>query len=533
METAVMKKIYTDEYINIFSADDNVYIQTIKKGYPVEQVYNILLQYPHIEVTNLQNAINQIETQSYRTPELIGRIKKRIQIDVSPDGMLATVMFNLTEEELGSGNRAMLIKDIVMALKEKGITYGIQRDILTKELSGNVKYTIAEGTPAMDGTDSIIKMFELTEIKPEAIEGKKIDYYNLSLITAVEADTWLGERIEATAGIEGRTVNGEIIMPVNGTTFPLQYDKTMIYEVCVDNRTILYSKEYGAIHYVDNNISIMNPLIINGDVGFKTGNIVFDGFIIINGTIGDGFYVEATNDIEVNGELGLGNIKGIVSKQGSIYIKGGILSKGDTRLEAKKNIYTKFIENVTIDCGGSAHIGFYSSNSTINAKEVIIDSSKGKIMGGFTKAEIKVVSPVLGSEIGKRTIIEVAGFNKNAIKSELDLLIAKIEELKSEHEQIIKKISFFSSQASLTTVQTKILNNYNDRLLEIRNELKKSGERKNYLEYYINTRGEGEIRVAKKIYPNTSISIKKSTLEISAPMLSPSFVWKNGKIIEL
>ena len=460
-------------------------------------------------------------------------MKSRIQIDVSPDGMLAAVTFNLAEEELNSDNRAKLVKEIVLALKENGITYGIQRDILTKELSGGIKYVIAEGTPVTDGTDSIIKMFELKDIKPEVIEDKKADYYNLSLITVVDANTWLGERIEATDGIEGRTVKGEAVMPRKGINFPLQYDKKTVYEVCVDNRTILYSREYGAVYYAGNDISLMNPLVIDGDVGFKTGNIVFDGFVIINGTICDGFYVEAANDIEVNGELGLGNIKGIVSKEGSIYIKGGILSKGESRLEAKKNIYTRFLENAALDCGGSAHIGFYSSNSIINAKEVIIDSSKGKIMGGYTKAEIRVISPVIGSEIGKRTIVEVTGFNKAVVKSESDALTGRIEELKNEHEQLIRKISFFSLQTDITAIQKKILNNYNDRILEIRNELIEAGERKDYLEYYISARGEGEIRVSKKLNPNTSISIKKNTLEISSPMLSPSFIWKDGKIVEL
>lgn len=71
--------------------------------------------------------------------------------------------------------------------------------------------------------EGAVKIFELIESKSEAIENEKLDYYNLSLITTVDADTWLGERDEATDGIEGRTVKGEIRKGKKGITFPLHF----------------------------------------------------------------------------------------------------------------------------------------------------------------------------------------------------------------------------------------------------------------------------------------------------------------------
>ncbi|GAE90023.1 hypothetical protein JCM21531_3602 [Acetivibrio straminisolvens JCM 21531] len=109
---------------------------------------------------------------------------------------------------------------------------------------------------------------------------------------------------------------------------------------------------------------------------FKTGNIIFDGYVTIKGTVTDGFYVEATKDIEISSPIGIGNVKGIKSREGSIYIKGGISSKGSAQISAKKNIYTKFVDNAKLSCGGIAHIGFYCINSTVEAKEVFIESVK-------------------------------------------------------------------------------------------------------------------------------------------------------------
>lgn len=460
-------------------------------------------------------------------------VKERIVINISLDSMSATAVFNLSEEELDLKNRSNLVRETASNLRDKGIVFGVKRDIFQNKIDSGRLYVIAEGVYPEDGIDSVIKMFELKEIKPEAIENEKINYYNVSLIHTVDADTWLGERLEAKEGIDGTNVMGETVKAKRGITFPLYYDKETVYEVKDDYKTVLYSRVYGAVYYKDKYIALMNPLIIKRDVDFQTGNIIFNGCVIINGTICDGFYVEAENDIEVNGELGLGNIKGIVSKKGSIFVKGGILSKGGTRLEAAKNIYVKFIENVSVNCGEEAHIGFYCSNCTINAKEVIVNFHNGKIIGSNIKALTRVVSPIIGSEIGKRTVIEVACFNKKQINTEVDALTNKIDELKSEYEQVKQRIHNYSIKTNLTAIQDKILNDSKERIAAVRNELKTLTRSMESYKSYLKTRGDGEIYISKIIYPNTSIIMKNKSLEVSVLSYSMTFVSQGGKIIQL
>ena len=459
--------------------------------------------------------------------------KERIDFNISKDDMLASVVYNLTQEELDFSNREKLIKETALKLKEKGVVFGVKSSIFLNKIEPGIQYVIAEGIMPENGRDSVIRMFELMESKPEAIENEKLDYYNLSLITTVDADTWLGERDEATDGIEGRTVKGEIINGKKGITFSLHYDKKTVYEVHENEKTVLYSKVYGAVHYCGKDIALMNPLVIDGDVDFKTGNIIFDGYVIINGTICDGFHVEATNNIEVNGELGLGNVKGIVSKKGSIYVKGGILSKGGTKIEAGKNVYIKFIENVNVNCVGTAHIGFYCSNCIINAKEVVIDSLNGKIRGGGIKALTRVVSPVIGSEIGKRTVIEVTGFNRMAIKGEVDTIDKKINNLKSEYERVKQRINSYSVHSDLTSIQDRILKESKERINVIRDELKKLAEEKESYDCYLKARCDGEIHVTKRIYPNTSIILNGVPLEITSEKYSATFVSQGGRLLQL
>jgi uncharacterized protein (DUF342 family) len=177
-------------------------------------------------------------------------------------------------------------------------------------------------------------------------------------------------------------------------------------------------------------ISVSNYLEIDGDVDYKTGNIIFDGFITINGTVSDGFSVESTKDIEIRSQLGLGNVKHIISKSGSIYIEGGIAGKGKTLIQAGNNVYAKYVENASIKSNASVHIGFYCINSCIEARDIIVDSDAGKIIGGNIKAEVRVISPIIGSNIEKRTIISITGFDRHEMEKELSNLAAALYELK-------------------------------------------------------------------------------------------------------
>jgi uncharacterized protein len=460
-------------------------------------------------------------------------VSERITIEVSHDKMLATIVFNLCEDELVLGNQERLIKETVLLLREKGIVFGVKSEVFLKEIECGKTYIIAEGIAPEAGIDSVVTMLDLMEAKPEVIDTDRIDYYNLSLITTVNADTWLGERLEATEGKDGRTVTGEIIKAKAGIQLPLYYDRKTVYEKLENNKTVLYSREYGAVYYEGRDIALMNPLIIDGDVDFKTGNIIFDGCVIIKGTICDGFYVEATENIEVNGELGLGNIKGITSKKGSIFVKGGILTKGGAKLEAGKNVYVKFVENAVVNCGGTAHIGFYSSNSVINAKEVVVDSADGKIMGGSVKALTRVTSPIIGSETHRRTVIEITGFNRELIKAEMEALNNKINSLKNEYELVKLKIHSYSNRSGLSAIQDRILNDSKERLYTVRNELKQLHDEKDDLDCFLKARGDGEIIVSKRVYPNTAIIMKNKTLVITTAAYAASFVTQGGRIIQV
>lgn len=523
--------IFENEFLRIFIGADGMYVESFKKGFPLDQLLSVLQQHPEIGVTSisvLRNSINAAPVP----PVVFGELKEKMTIEISPNNSSATVTFNLTDTELDKNNRQNLLKELYSVLEQKGIIVGIKTECLNGELHSGVPYLIAEGTPPVDGNDAVMKTYELQEARPEVREDGRVDYYELKLINRVNVGDWLGERIEATEGVPGKSIKGEPIKPVKGKTILFSYDKNSVQEIYNNGRTILYSRFNGAVSYTNGKLSVSNHLEISGDVGLSTGNIKFDGNITIKGSVSDGFSVEATKDIEINSALGLGSVRSIVSTGGSIYIKGGISPKGKAEIKAAKNVFIKFVDNANIICGGIAHIGYYSLNSNITAKEVVMDASNGQIIGGYTKADIKVSAPIIGSDAERKTIVEVLGFNRQAMLEALEGLLHKISELKND-QQRLKQLLNSADTAKMNQYQKKDHNDMNERLYSVRDDIKNlEDERKNIAEY-LKAHGEGEIAITKRVHPNSVLVIKGQTNEITSAILATTFYFQDGEVKQL
>lgn len=523
--------VFQNEFLRIYISGESVYIETFKKGFPLDQLSSILLQHPEIGITSfsiLRNSINSAPVP----PAAFGELKERITLELSPDNLTATAAFNLSKEELDISSRYRLINELHGLLAQNGVIFGITDDNVMGELQGGTPYIVAEGFQPVDGTDAVIRMYQLQDTKPEVREDGRVDYYELKLINRVSVGDWLGERIEATDGIPGKSVKGEPVKPAKGKSLQLAYDRNSVQEIYNNGKTILYSRFNGAVSYSSGKISVSNHLEISGDVGLSTGNIKFDGYLTVKGSVGDGFSVEATKDIEINSPLGLGSIRSIISTGGSIYIKGGISPKGKAEIRAAKNVFIKFVDNANITCGGIAHIGYYSLNSSIQAMEVVLDASNGQIIGGYIKADIRISSPIIGSDIERKTVVEVTGFNRQAMIETLEGLFHKISGLKTE-QQKLKQLISSADTSQMNQFQRKEYNDANERIYFIREDIKNlENERKN-IAGYLKAHGEGEITAAKVIYPNSTLIIKGQIIEIMAATPAATYYSSDGAVKQL
>jgi uncharacterized protein (DUF342 family) len=262
---------------------------------------------------------------------------------------------------------------------------------------------------------------------------------------------------------------------------------------------------------------------VPGDVGYETGNIAFDGYVAIKGTVKDGFSVVAKNDISIQGNMGLGVVDKLVSKEGSIYIKGGIFGKNVSVVEAKKSVFVKYCNACKITAGEDINVGFYALDSNLYAKKVSLDPVHGKVIGGTINAEIQVVAGVIGNKSEKKTYVFVSGFDRIAIKNEFEKLLEKYKVMLTEVNKIKRQIELFEHNISgAEYINNKEYDQYLRKYESILEEIKLLDEYRKRLQQTLETKGEGEVGIFKAAYPETVIEIKNMQKKINS-IVSGSF----------
>lgn len=520
-------QFYKNNFLELITEEDKLYILVSKPGFDIMSFNDIMADFPVIHLTNFINLRKSL-VEASGTLVHIGSLKKQIEVMISGDEMQASIYINLTQQELDL-NRPAMAEEITRALNAAGVVEGID-NVYEKALIAQSEIVIAKGISPVYGEDAKLTYFELSDKKPIVKEDGSVNYYELNLIDNVKTGDWLGERIPPQEGKPGITVTGKLVPGKKGKDYSLKYDRKTIKEYEEGNKTVLRALVDGAVKYDGSKIKIDNHLIIPGDVGYETGNISFDGYVTINGIVKDGFSVTAKYDIAINGKMGIGAIGKIHSQEGSIYIKGGIYGKNTAKIDAKKNVYVKYCNECSITSGEDINIGFYALDSNLNAQKVLLDPKYGKIIGGTVVAEIKVVSGVIGSKYEKKTLINVQGFDRNAIRKEFEELLEKYKEFLQDANAVKRQIEVFEYNLSgAEYANMEEYNKYVTKYEEIIDEIKLLDEARKKLQQTLQTKGEGEIGIFQAAYPETFLEIKKMQKKISS-IVNGSFYAENREL---
>lgn len=513
-------EIYHNDYFTLAGEEDRVYISVYRSGYEMREFNSLLLDMPTIQLhnfTNLKNALD--ESSGLRI--FIGNLKPRVEVLISADEMEAKIKLNITAKEFAE-NKISISSEIISALNKAGVTEGLD-DLFQKPITVQKETPVAKGIKPTDGNDAIIRYFEIQDKKPIVKEDGTVNHYELNLIDNVCKGDWLGEKIPPIDGKPGKTVTGKLLPARRGIDLKLKYDRKTVEEFEEDGKTVLRAAIDGAVKFEGDKLRVDNHLIVPGDVGYETGNISFDGYVTVKGTVKDGFSVIAKNDISIQGNMGLGVVDKLVSKEGSIYIKGGVFGKNTSTIEAKKSVYVKYCNECTIKAGEDINVGFYALDSNLTAKNVIMDPVHGKVIGGTINAEIQVVAGVIGNKSEKKTYIHVSGFDRVAIKNEFEQLLEKYKVMLTEVNKVKRQIELFEhNSAGAEYVNSKEYNQYLRKYESILEEIKVLDEYRKRLQKILETKGEGEVGITKAAYPETVIEIKNMQKRINS-IVSGSF----------
>lgn len=287
--------------------------------------------------------------------------------------------------------------EIMRAIEETGIVFGINEvviDDLVQQGASTEKVLVAQGLPPVAGKNAkLIWNIDIQHsFRPKISDSGQADFKKLSLYHHVDIDQVLVSKLPATVGTAGRTVTGEeLVVPGKDVALPTG---TNTY-LSDDNLTLLAGKE-GHVYWEAGKLKVDTILAVDSDVDYRTGNIQFDGSILIYGDVRTGFRVEATGSIFVGGTVEAATI---YSENGDINIAAGILGRSKAKIFAGKNLACSFAQDATIGVHGDLTVDRYLINCNISAEgKITLGPEIGLIRGGKITSDASIRAKEIGTE---------------------------------------------------------------------------------------------------------------------------------------
>jgi len=428
-----------------------------------------------------------------------------------------------------------LSKDTVLSfLRNNRVVHGVLEDALT-DLEDRPRYReptlVAEGSRPQNGRDAYVQYnFETDKSKHqlrEAADGK-VDFKELGLIQNVVAGQPLARKLPPEAGKIGRTVTGKVIPARNGKDIPTPIGRNV--HIAEDGATLIADLN-GQVTIIAGKINVEEIFQVPGDVNLKTGNIMFLGTVIVQGNVDDGFSVKASGNIEVRGSVG----KSEIVAEGDVIIHQGVAGKGGGTIQAGKNIWSKFIENATVEAGENVIVsdGLINTNIVAN-KKIICQGKRAAIVGGKYRACEEINAKILGSPVGgAETYLEV-GYDPKS-KEKMDRLQANALALRKQIEELDKNIATLSAikkqKKALPEDKEAILQDNLARREELVEEVRGLVKEIEGLQAYLNgLKTKGRISASNRVYPGVKLVIKDISEPVKTEQKGITFYLENQMI---
>lgn len=305
-----------------------------------------------------------------------------VTIHVSSDEMSGLLTIGSKRRDFPS------LAEIKTALINAGIKHGLNESLLErvcKTQDAVSEMIIAEGDPPFDGNaGELIWHVDIAQRdRPKINVDGKADFKQLNQFKTVQAGDEILSLSPGKPGKNGQTVTGKQIDPsheVEPLTIPAGKN-TRISE----DGLILYADIDGVATIKNGDVVIDNVFHIYGDVDFSTGNVKYDGTVMIDGDVRSSFRVEATDSIYIHGSVEAADI---YSKNGSVVIQNGVLGRDRARILAGDDLQCGFMQDATASVKNNVIIKHYAINSNITSGgKIKVADNEGLIRGGKTVAE--------------------------------------------------------------------------------------------------------------------------------------------------
>ena len=463
---------------------------------------------------NLKN-IETVVHNAIDAPEIIGEVFnkfntiKKNHIEIINDGITAGIILSGKEEVI----ETITNEDLYYHLRKNKISREfintIKIDHLIENKTYNEEVEVAKAIEAVNGRNAEVDYkIDIANIgKPRETEDGKTDYKNIGKVITVIANEVIAEKIEPTTGLEGKNLYGDVIPPIPGEDISLPAGKNTLIS---DDGFKLYASVDGYIYTSELGINVGETFMVEGNLDFNTGNICYNGDVLIKQNVLPDFEViSLKGDIYIDGEVENSRIE---AKEGNVFIKKGVF--GDNTLIKGKDISLDFVQGESTVIADTITIKKFCYGGHLKGQDMVKATA---VMGGTVESQKEIIIDEVGSESNSETIVKI--YNERV--EEISELLEKSEADKKNVElslsdltsqiQLLKRTLTIKKNITAEEKQNaaKKIADYN-KLKKLSDALESNMQALRDERHTILSAADAKVEIKHKMFPNTKIEFFSS-----------------------
>ncbi|MDL2217223.1 FapA family protein [Christensenellaceae bacterium OttesenSCG-928-M15] len=522
-------------HLSLYYREDGVYLELLApRPLPLHQMDAIITHLARKNIQSLDGAALQETLKSpgeeealIAPPQEEQHYDEAYSLTIENNQMEAYLTLLPPEEGFGA---LLEVDPLINELREvhklvHGLN-GVAIIALIKNKRYNEKTLIAKGTPPIAGEDGrLIWHFNHQRASDasglrQVAENEKVDYKDLDLFEQVQAGQLLVTKVPPTEGTPGKTVLGITVNAQNGKVYNLPVGKNTYVS---EDKLHMHAKTGGRVDYINGYVEVSSCYVINGNVDVGTGNIDFNGDVLIHGNVLNDFKVKATGNIEVMGIVE----SAVLESEKDIVIRSGMQGSGRGMLTAGGGVFVRFVEYATVQASDIivAESLLHSNVNCFGPVEVL--NGRGSIVGGNVCAGTYIAARFIGNNSGRTTQLEVGVSPAHKAQLlEVEETINALQDAVNKLQRIVqlpplKKEGARQKEARIEAmrrllVQKKIL----DENMALRTRLKEQ----------IEEMKDGQVHAIMTAYPGTTIHMAFERYTVQAPITYATFHIHEGSI---
>lgn len=473
------------------------------------------------------------------------RVDAKLQIKLPPDKLSAIAIIRTAY-----GGKPITPEHVKQALQESEVRRGINQKALGlllkesyKASPGTVlKRRFATGKPAKDGIDGCWISDTQTLLQqlstPQKREDGTVDMLDFGEILTVSEGELLMHLEPPTEGENGFTVTGELLPAVPGKECPFMPAEGVALG---ENPHHIVATRQGIPVEHARGIRV-DQIYTTQKVDLSSGNITFDGSVIVQGNVEDAMRIEATGDVTVGGSVHHATI----IAGGNILVRQGVFGK-----QVDKDIKQLTPEdlNCCLCAEGEVHVGF-AQYTQLRAREGIqVDKQllhchsttygqlalgnekerQSKLIGGVTLAAQGISGAHYGTDAFIPTLIELCHDAEELLEQEKAYSgqLSGQKELLDQLEPILPKLVAIKSKPGVEAKLKKVIQTIKHTRKQMDNLQLQMGKLRNERDERLKT---CTLLARGMIYPNVKVSIAGQTFKISREYPGGGIHYSDGEI---